>query len=192
MKPALYPIIVIIFAYACSGRHNNTDSSKAVEPTQPAITDPEDTGSINPQDSSRALVWIGLAARWRKAPGEIFDGFYDSTIQYFKLCGQDRPIPVSRNLIDFEEVPNCDTARGGHISLIMMKKDSSTPANGGRLVPVDNVVNGKAVIVRNQGVDSVQLPEKEVRRIKEFRHTRAIENVNKVEMERLRGDLQPN
>lgn len=180
---------IILLASACGGRPNQSDPLKAEEFQQPDVTNsPGDTsGTLNPSDTNRLIVWIGLAARWRKAPGEIFDGFYDSTIQYFKPCGQDRTFAVSRNLIEFEEVPNCDTARGAHISLMMKKNDSLNPSGGGRLVPVDHVVNGKAVIVRDHRVDSVQLPEPDVQRIKEFRRIRAIENANKLEMKRVRN-----
>ena len=191
MKPSFHLLtFIILVTSACNGRPNETDQSKAEESAQPGVTDsPGDTGgSIDASDTNSVVVWLGLAARWRKAPGEIFDGFYDSTIQYFKPCGQDQTIAVSRNLIDFEEFPNCDTARGAHISLMMKKKDSLTQSGGGRLVPVDNVIDDKAVIVRDHRVDSVKLPEQEVKRIKEFRRVRAIKNANKNEMERLRAE----
>jgi hypothetical protein len=190
----IFGFLLFIFA-SCGNRPDRNGSSKKESEATPATSESAGTSgsddlredlqpSAGDSGNNQFVVWIGMAARWRKAPGVVFDGFYDSTIGYFKPCGQDRTYPVVRDFIDLEDISNCDTSTAGHVSLMMKNLDSQSIPGGGHLLPVTEIVADKAVIARNSGTDSVRLSQPALLRIRRYHAARVLENNNTAELKK--------
>ncbi|TDX01568.1 hypothetical protein [Dinghuibacter silviterrae] len=93
------------------------------------------------------VLWIGTFARWNRAPGEQYDGNYDTANDVFVICDNHKSLVVPRAQVTLQTNGSCDTALTGRV-MLMYKRQDSVHAVGPTFQLSDPAVLSKTATLR--------------------------------------------
>jgi hypothetical protein len=151
MKKILFFAVILILVACNQNKRKTTDNNLPTE--NPPSTD--------------SLVWVGVFAEWKKTPGEIIDGGYDTSHQIFVPCATNNAQQVAREKINLLSTGDCHEDAPHHIKLMMMIKTNgkdSIRVIGESLINVDTV-NNEIIGVFHEGtkIRRIKMQENVVR-----------------------------
>ncbi|MDP4260985.1 MAG: hypothetical protein Q8941_00525 [Bacteroidota bacterium] len=107
------------------------------------------------------IVYVGVFARWNYAPGEQYDGSYDSTHSLFVLCSNHLCQKVPSNQVIIQKYGHCDTVAGNLIKIFKVTTNHTFHQIGGAV----KIAGDKGIIQIGTKTQEIKLDPHTINRI---------------------------